>query len=314
MRLKSFHADVRQLLLMIGMKYGPLTGDVQFVVGANTAADEWFRRKVPSAQLHYDVNAAIGECTADRGDLILVAPGYTQDLATADAVDLDVAGVSLIGLGIGELRPTFTYTNAAGEIVIGADSVRIANIICNASVTTVLKAIDIEAGSTDAIIEDCLFGVDTAGTDEFNNAIIIGDQANRAIIRRNQCHQGTAAAVSFIKSDADNDYATIEDNFCSGDYSTACIAGDEQDDMIAIRRNCLYNGQATGIGLNGEPCIELHANTTGVIEFNRCYCNLATKAASIVADDCHLHENYYNEDEGGSATSGIIGTASADDA
>lgn len=313
MRLTSFHADVRQLLLVIGLQYGPILGEVRFVVGRGTAADEWFRGKVPRDQLHYDVNSAIGMCQADRGDLILIAPGYTEDLSAADGIDIDVAGVTLLGLGHGELRPTFTYTNAAGEIVIGADSVRVLNLILNASVTDVLKAIDIEANCDDAEIAHCLFGVDAAGTDEFANAIIIGDQANRAFIHHNQCHQGTGAAVSFIKSDADNDYARIEDNFCSGDYSTACIVGDEQDDMLAIRRNSLYNGQATGVELNTEPCIELHANTTGVIENNQCYTDLATKAASIVAADCHLHENYYNEDKGGGATSGIIGTASADD-
>lgn len=313
MRLNSFHPDVRMILNVIGQKYGPIIGDPRFVVKAGCNTREWLEGRVPAAYLHDTVNQAIDECIADRGDIILVAPGHTENLAAADGIDIDVAGVSVIGLGYGEFRPTFTYTNAAGEVVIGADSVRIANLILNASVTTVLKAIDIETGNTDAIIEDCLFGIDLAATDDFSNAIIIGDQSNRAIIRNCECHMGTAAAVSFIKSDADNDYAKIIGNFVSGDYSTACILGDEADDMILIRGNVLYNGQATGIGLNGEPCIELHANTTGVIELNRCFCDLATKAAAIVAADCHLHENYYNEDESGSATSGIIGTASADD-
>jgi len=314
MRLNSFHADVRMILSIIGQQYGPLMGDPRFVAKADCAAYEWLRHRIPSACLHSTVDEAVGECTANRGDLIVVAPGHTENLAAADAIDIDVAGVSVIGLGNEGLRPTFTYTNAAGEVVIGADDVRIANMIFNASVTTVLKAIDIETTNTGAIIENCLFGVDLAGTDEFANAIIIGDQCNGYIIRGNECHQGTAAAVSFIKIDADTDYGTIEKNFVSGDYSTACILGDEADDMIKISNNILYNGQATGVGLNSEPCIELHASTTGVIEFNRCYCNLATKAAAIVADDCHLHENYYNEDESSTGTSGIIGTASADDA
>lgn len=286
------------------------TGSVFFVhSGTGSNGNKGTTKDKPFATVDY----AVGKCTADKGDIIYVMPGHTENLATADAIDIDVAGVSVIGLGRGALRPTFTYTNAAGEIVIGADDVRISNIIMNASVTTVLKAIDIEAGNTDAMIDNCLFGVDTAGTDEFSNAIVIGDQSNRAVIMNNEFHQGTAAAVSAIKSDADNDYAKIIGNFITGDYSTACIVGDEADDMVLISNNILYNGQASGIGLNSEPCIELAATTTGVIEYNKCFCNLATKAAAIVAADCHLHENYYNEDESSSGTSGIIGAASADD-
>ena len=259
------------------------------------------------------IDYAIGQCTASKGDVVYVMPGHTENLAAADAIDIDVAGVSVIGLGWGSLRPILTFTNAAGEVVIGASNVRISNIVFNASVTAVLKAIDIEASKTDAIIDHCYFTVVLAGTDEFNNSIIIGDQANRSLIYNNEFHMGTAGAVSAIYSDADNDYCKIAKNLITGDYSTACIVGDEADDMIVISDNRLYNGQATGVGLNSEPCIELAATTTGIIEHNRCFCNLATKAASIVADDCHLHENYYNEDESSAATSGIIGTASADD-
>ena len=54
------------------------------------------------------------------------------------------------------------------------------------------------------------------------------------------------------------------------------------------------------------------APAPGILELNRIVCNIATKAASIVADKCMLFENYYNEDVGGGATGGIIGTASAD--
>ena len=259
------------------------------------------------------LDAAVGLCTADAGDVIKIARKHAEDLAAADAVDIDVAGVTVIGMGVGDDRPTFTYTNAAGEIVIGASNVTLSNVICNASVTTVLKAIDIEAGATGVVIDSCKFGVDTAGTDEFNNAIVVGDQCNNYVIQNCECHQGTAAAVSFVKIDADTDYGKILNNFVSGAYSTACIVGDEADDMILIQGNILYNGQATGIGVGTEPCIELAATTTGVIADNYVVCNHATVAESIVAADCHLFENYYNEDESSAGTGGIIGTASVDD-
>jgi len=305
----TFNADVTILGALLGVTQYSNIYYVDSTSGHDSAGNYGTTYLKPFKSIDF----AIGQCTADNGDIIFVMPGYTENLSAADAIDADVAGISIIGLGNGNLRPTLTYTNAAGEFVIGADDVRVSNIIFNASVTTTLLAIDIEDGSEGAVIDHCLFGVDSAGTDEFNNAININDQCNRYLISHNEFHQGTAAAVSAIYIDADTDYGTIEYNTISGDYSTACIKGDEQDDFIVIRHNSLYNGQATGVGLNTEPCIELAATTTGIIEYNVCYTNLATKAASIVAADCHLHENYYNEDESSAATSGIIGTASDDD-
>ena len=65
--------------------------------------------------------------------------------------------------------------------------------------------------------------------------------------------------------------------------------------------------------VNTEPGIELLTGSTGVIQNNNIVANLATKAASVVCDNCMLFENYYNEDASSSGTGGIIGTASADD-
>jgi len=313
MRLMSFHPDVRQLLNTIAATEGPFMGDPRFVATVGTAICEWLEGRIPTELLHYDLDNAIGECTANRGDKIFVCPNHVENLAAADAIDADVAGISIIGLGNGKARPTFTYTNAAGEFVIGADNITLKNLIFNASVTTVLKGIDVEAGAEDVLIEDCLFGVDADATDEFNSCITIGDQANNYIIRNCQFHQGTGAAVQAIHLDADVDYGRIEGCFTSGDYGVACIKGDEADDMVMILRNILYNGRATGLELNDQPCIEIYASTTGVIAHNFCATNLTTMAAAIVADDCHLFENYYNENESGSGTGALIGTASADD-
>jgi hypothetical protein len=247
------------------------------------------------------LDAAVNKCTADNGDRIYVAAGHAEDLDAADDVDIDVAGVTIIGCGEGELRPTFTYTNAAGEIVVGADDVTIYNIICNASVTTVLKAIDVEAGAENVKIVGCKFGVDAAGTDEFNNAIVIGDASDGPQIIGCDFWQGEAAAVSAIYLDHGADDARIIGNYVFGDYSTACIVSDTAASLdVLILDNILFNGVSGGAaGLNTEPTIELLATTTGVIAGNVSVCNVATPNAAIVAADCFLAANEYSELEGG---------------
>lgn len=63
------------------------------------------------------VDAAIGKCTAGRGDIIVVMPGHAETV-TATSIALDIAGIQIIGLGTGALRPTFTFGAAAATITV----------------------------------------------------------------------------------------------------------------------------------------------------------------------------------------------------
>ena len=51
---------------------------------------------------------AIGQCSANNGDLIYVMPGHAETLTAAGQLDFDIAGVRAQGLGWGTTRPTFT--------------------------------------------------------------------------------------------------------------------------------------------------------------------------------------------------------------
>src|SRR5690349_3795433 len=78
-------------------------GDIYFVgsgvTGATDAAGYGKTPDAPFATLDY----AIGQCTASQGDVIYLLPGHTE---TTTAIALDVAGVRIIGLGWGRIRPT----------------------------------------------------------------------------------------------------------------------------------------------------------------------------------------------------------------
>ena len=65
------------------------------------------------------IDFAIGKCTASRGDIIVVMPGYTETLTTAGAIAVDVAGVAIVGLGIGTMRPPITMNASAATVLIG---------------------------------------------------------------------------------------------------------------------------------------------------------------------------------------------------
>lgn len=85
---------------------------------------------------------AIGLCTASSGDRIFLAPYHAESIATATAVNCDVAGVEIVGIRRGNQMPTFTTSAAAGSITVAAANVTLRNIKMVAGFAT---------GSTSAI-------------------------------------------------------------------------------------------------------------------------------------------------------------------
>lgn len=65
------------------------------------------------------VESAINACTANKGDKVICMPGHAETV-TSTSLNLDVAGVSVICLGTGLERPTFTYSTAAATINVSA--------------------------------------------------------------------------------------------------------------------------------------------------------------------------------------------------
>ena len=244
------------------------------------------------------LDEAINLCTADRGDIIYVAQGHAETMGTG-SVDADVAGISIIGLGTGELRPRFSYDTATDTFLIGADDVHIENLYFYATVTAVAVGVNVEVGSENTEIINCQFVAETAGTDEFIDAIILaGTGTDGGIIAGCLFDSGPAtnagpqSAINFI--DADN--LMIVGNRFFGDCAVACIQNETTaSNFITIRDNILYNGIIGASLLNAQPCIELVATTTGSITGNVLYCDVATPDLAIVGADMMLADNYYSE-------------------
>lgn len=296
----------------------PTLGKVFFVGDSSTVDIDRVKQtfKVdPDGEVRYfdDLEECLnsGSVVANRGDVILVAPGHTETMTATD-ITLDIAGVTVIGLGSGSLMPQIVYNNAAAELSVSADNVTLQGLRFTASVTAVAIGIEIEDGVDYTTIRNCVFDTEAAGTDEFNASIHMVNNNTGVVIEDNVFDMGIAGAVAAIHMDADTAKTVIRNNIIRGDYSTACIVGDTTASTnILIEGNLLVNG--VGGDINSEPGIELLTGTTGVIRNNMIVANLATLAASIVADACLLFQNYYNEDVSSAGTGGLIGTASAND-
>lgn len=247
------------------------------------------------------IDAAVALCTANRGDYILVAQGHAETMDEADEIDLDVAGITVIGYGRGTLKPTLTYTVAAGELVIGAANIRVENLRLVTSVTAVLIGIDVEATGDNAQIVNCDFvqATDATTVDEFNVGINITTAADNVEILGCHMNAGIAGAVDAILVGAVSG-AVIQGNTIIGDYSTAVIKSAGASDNVLITNNILYNGNMTEAdsGLNSEPALEIGDGTSGLVSDNRIASDVATALLMRIADDMTFMNNFVSDTDG----------------
>ena len=245
------------------------------------------------------LDEGVNLCTADAGDVIVVMPGHNEALTAADGVDCDVNGITVIGMGRGQNKPTFDYDNANGEFVIGAHSVTIINLRFRVSANATTKAIDVESAGDDFAIINCEFGYAETASDEFASAIIVGDTANDGLIKGCTFRAGGQAAVQAIYIDADIVGITIEDNDIWGDYSKANIFIEEASDDVIIRRNLLFNGTMGGDGEIGEvEVLEAADSTAGLVANNLIVSDVATTLLMRVADDMVFMHNVVSDTDG----------------
>jgi hypothetical protein len=272
------------------------TGEVFYVdsgVAAEGDGSSWTNAK-------NTLDEAINLCTANRGDVIYVAQGHSETMgAAADEVDVDISGITIIGIGNGDNRPLFNYTGTTtGVFAIGADDVTLYNLRFYATISDVNEAIEIEAGSARVTIQNCLFAAETEGTDEFLECIDGSGGAASDNLHVIDCEFRMAAgAANSAICMKDTDYAIIAGCVSHGDYAVANIENKTTaSNHNLIYGNWLFNGTIGGdSGLGTTPCISMVATSTGMIAGNTLICNAATPNAAITGANMYITDNYYSE-------------------
>ena len=91
------------------------------------------------------IDYAVGQATASNGDQIHIKPGHAENISSASFITVDVAGLTFIGHGHGNQRPTLTWTAAAGTIVVSAADTVFSNILMIAGITDTAVMISVTA-------------------------------------------------------------------------------------------------------------------------------------------------------------------------
>jgi len=152
------------------------------VAGSN-GNDGTYKR--PFASIDY----AVGRCTASRGDIIFVMPGHVETVTAAAGLDLDVAGIAVVGLGHGSLRARVNFTTATtADMDVDAANVSLVNMLFTGGVDALVAPIDINAA--DCTMLNCEYR-DVTG--QATDVILADANADRLYIE-NYFHNGAAAA------------------------------------------------------------------------------------------------------------------------
>ena len=123
------------------------------------------------------IDAAVNKCTASNGDVIWVHPAHAENLAADSAIDIDLAGVSVIGIRRGRLMPTLTGTAIAGDCKLAAAGVSIRNLRFLGGIDAMTGIV--EVSGADCAILDCEYR-DVTG--QATDAIITTAAADRLLI------------------------------------------------------------------------------------------------------------------------------------
>ena len=267
----------------------PVTSGKVFFVGKSSlyprAADANAGRdpNVPLAT----IDAAVARCTANKGDMIIVMPGHTESLPATD-ITLDVAGVSVIGLGQGATRPVITYAATGSLLTITAANCRVSNIEFTPGIASVAQAINISAANAE--VDNCKFN--SHATLEFLRIINIDSSGTGSVIRDNKIFglDGAAGATGIALNGCDQ--VQILRNIIQGDFSTGAIENVTASAMQTIIADNIVSNQST------SGTITMLATATGVIS-NNMLSNRTTGlgAASFTGGDCLCNQNFYTNDE-----------------
>lgn len=158
--------------------------------GLQDGDDEDVKRR-----LFLTLDAALGQCRSGLGDVVFVMPGHVESVSTANFLSHLVAGAKIIGLGDGNLRPTFTWTTATSTVLLNVANVAIHNCILKLEpgAGTVTVAAPITVSAAGCSITNCriMFGTDAT------NLVTIGITTTAAgddlLLANLECFGATAA-------------------------------------------------------------------------------------------------------------------------
>ena len=242
------------------------TGEVFFVGSTRVPGGG----KTPTAPFP-TIAEALTHCTANRGDMIIVLPGHVETLTAA--LDLNVAGVSVIGLGQGSLRPTLTGNGTIDAVDISAANVRFEGFHFAAPETDAQTSF-INVGASGATLKN-ISGIGSQTAKNVVDCITVEAGSHDLTLEGVRFYNSVVAVNSFISLEGACSRVTLRDIVCHGDV----VAGGLIDGAL-ITQLVMEDVRIAVVGTT-KPAATLDSNPTGLARncfFAGTHATLATNA------------------------------------
>lgn len=273
----------------------PLTfGNVFFVdSGSGLASNDGLSPSTPLAT----IDQAINKCTASQGDVIVVLPGHAETISGATSLVMDVAGVQVVGLGQGALRPTLTFSATASIINVSAADCRLENLVLVGNIDDIVTGISITATGDGCVLKNIEIR-DGATNKEFLLPIAIAAAAADVTIDGLRFFGLAGGASSCIAAAGAADRLVLQNSLIIGDFSAAAV----KLDAAASAGILIDNNRVTNIDTGAGLGIAAHASTTGWMSNNHVM-NLKDGVVGLSGAALAFSQNYGTNAAG---ASGII--------
>ena len=231
------------------------------------------------------LTSALSNVVAGRGDVILVAPGYTETVATASGLTISKSGVTIRGIGNGALRPTITVNGVIGaSILVSGANVTIDNVNIVAGLDALTAMINVTGA--DVAFTNCDITTNTATL-----GVVLGilTAATATNFRVEGCrfigaatNSGTTTTAQ-IQHEVGTDYV-IRNNYFTGKMTQAIL------NATTVLRGLIDNNRF--VVATGTKAIAMAAASTPFITNNRI--NVPSGTAPIVAAAGFVAGNVYS--------------------
>lgn len=220
------------------------------------------------------IQAAINASTASRGDIIYVMPGHVETVTSAGGLDLNKAGITLIGYGNNDLRPQINFTTVVGaDMDVDAANITMKNFRFTGGIDALTGPIDVNAANFTMI--DCVTEDVTGQATDF----IVTDANADGLTINGWTHKGaTAAGADTAISIVGGDNISIDNFNIDGNFAVAAI---ENVTTAAVNLNvgARSQGNLARNRNSGDVIFTAVAATTGFV--NNIFSRLADNAANI---------------------------------
>lgn len=240
-------------------------------------------------RVHTTLSAALSNCVAGRGDVIMIAPGHSESISSATALTISVSGVTIIGMGYGTLRPTYTLDTAAtATINVTAACVRFQNCIFVANYADIAACFSITTAKSFHLVE-CEFR-DTSSVLNFLAIVDTNTTSNAAdglsIVRCEWFGLGATNNTCVVKMDGTNDRLRVLDSYFAHAATTGAglmpIATGKVVTNAQIKNNVFNFVGATGLTV-GTLITTDGSTNSGIIDGNRVFSLDATSEILVTA-------------------------------